>query len=375
MRGQPPARKVGFYDVPFGIEKVCELPEQDKTETPDAAPMTPAGDTAETPPADSPPDPAEDIIAPADPEPTPVQGGRSTTGVWVMGAVGTAVALAGFVAGKSVVFDRYLPEVLRAPSVDLAGVEARLDTLDGQAQELRAALEQRDDAQRLAALIALLNDRISALEAAPPPSPAPTLTPTTPSTDLTDLRQQLEAQQAALREMQDQAQAQADAAQSKAKQILAQAAASRILAALDSGAPFADAAKDLTQSGVAALPLVLAQAAPSGVPSLAMLRADFPVAARQVLADSRSNSDDTGLVAFVKRQLGARSVTPREGPGTDAVLSRAEAALGAGDLDGALNEISALSDAPALASWLAAAKRRQQAVQAAAALMLELQAN
>jgi hypothetical protein len=79
-------------------------------------------------------------------------------------------------------------------------------------------------------------------------------------------------------------------------------------------------------------------------------------------------------MAFVERQLGARSVVPRDGDSADAVLSRVEAAVSAGRLNEALTELEALPDSAraALADWEAAAKARAAALSAAEALAQSL---
>jgi len=67
-------------------------------------------------------------------------------------------------------------------------------------------------------------------------------------------------------------------------------------------------------------------------------------------------------------QTGVRSLEPREGNDPDAVLSRAEAAVRAGDLGAALDEITALPDPgqAALADWAATAQTRADALGAMA---------
>ena len=138
----------------------------------------------------------------------------------------------------------------------------------------------------------------------------------------------------------------------------------QIAAALDSGAPFSAALSDL---GSADLPKGLADTAKSGVPSLQSLRATFPDAARAALdAALKANMGSSWterVSAFLRDQSGARALTPRDGTDPDAVLSRAEAALTAGDLAGALAEISALppEGQAAMAIWQAACTQRLQA--------------
>ena len=79
----------------------------------------------------------------------------------------------------------------------------------------------------------------------------------------------------------------------------------------------------------------------------------------------------------MQSQLGARSVTPQEGDGADAVLSRAEAALRTGNLTDVLAELDTLPDPakPAIAAWLETAKTRQAALSAGNALSAQLNSN
>ena len=74
--------------------------------------------------------------------------------------------------------------------------------------------------------------------------------------------------------------------------------------------------------------------------------------------------------AFLRNQTGARSLTPREGNDPDAVLSRAEAALGAGDLATVLKELAALppEGQTAMAAWQARCVTRQAAISAVQSL-------
>ncbi len=116
-----------------------------------------------------------------------------------------------------------------------------------------------------------------------------------------------------------------------------------------------------------------------GVPTLEALRAAFAPAARAALAASLKQTAGGSLwdrsLAFLRTQSGARSLTPREGADPDAVLSRAEAALAAGDPGASIAAIAALpTDGQArMAEWVALAKRRIAATAAAAALAAELE--
>jgi hypothetical protein len=161
-------------------------------------------------------------------------------------------------------------------------------------------------------------------------------------------------------------------AEGAAKAQAARAALSHLEAALATGAPIDAALADLAEAGVAVPEALTSQA--GGVPSLAALRTAFPEAARLALAASIQDTAGDGVfdrvTAFLKVQTGARSLAPRDGDDPDAVLSRAEAALGAGDLAGAIGELAALpqSGQDAMAEWRGLAERRLAALAAAATI-------
>jgi hypothetical protein len=80
------------------------------------------------------------------------------------------------------------------------------------------------------------------------------------------------------------------------------------------------------------------------------------------------------IATFLRNQTGARSLTPRDGMTTDAILSRAEAAVRRADLDAALTELDDLPPAPAaaMADWRAQLETRQAALAALADLAARL---
>ncbi len=159
-----------------------------------------------------------------------------------------------------------------------------------------------------------------------------------------------------------------------ARETLVQAALTRVMAALDSGAPYEAALVDLANASGETAPAALADPAADGVATLPALIDAFPDAARAALAEARKgrSDEDTGsrIGAFLKAQLGARSVTPQEGADPDAILSRAEDALRNGDINAALAEIDTLApeSQAQLASWREAAETRAAALAAAEAL-------
>ncbi|RNF35126.1 hypothetical protein [Paracoccus methylarcula] len=148
-----------------------------------------------------------------------------------------------------------------------------------------------------------------------------------------------------------------EAAADSTKRAQAVAAVAALQAALDKGVTAQDAQQALADAGMDA-PEALQQ----DIPSIETLQDSFGDASRAALRASLSGEGGQGgnmLTNFLKAQTGARSVAPREGDDPDAVLSRANAKVEAGDIAAALEEMAALPDAareaPAMAEWLAGA--------------------
>jgi hypothetical protein len=162
----------------------------------------------------------------------------------------------------------------------------------------------------------------------------------------------------------------------------AEAAAQRAVAlsqlqiALENGAPFADALAQLPD-----VPAPLPDLAESGVPTQADLEEAFPPLAREALSNALRSADTSGaesrISAFLRTQLGMRSLVPKEGDDPDAVLSRIEAAVSAGDLTAAVETAGTLPDSAkaVLADWVALVEKRNSALTAAAALADSLNTN
>ena len=165
----------------------------------------------------------------------------------------------------------------------------------------------------------------------------------------------------------------ADAAKAGRAAVIS-VALGRIRAALDGGGPYTSALDDLQNAGVE-VPADLAALAATGIPSLADMQRRFPDAARQALeAALRATASQGGwgdrVASFFRVQTGARSLTPRDGDDPDAVLSRAGAAVDAGNIADALVELAKLPDAvqAPLAPWIADARARESAKASVAAL-------
>lgn len=369
------------------------------------------------------PGPVEPGPAPAEPDPPPQPASATSPPVVRRGPGFLPLVLGGAVAG-AIGFGAamYLfPQGWRpaAPSADeLALREAvqalpdRLSAAEAGLAALRADLDRGPDLSALTA-------RIGALETAAPPAPdlsAVEQALAALEARLTELEKRpveggaasataleaFEREMSAMRALLDQsradtaatageiaaaaeeaeariAAAEAEAARLRAeaedaaRRAAARAALSHVQAALESGAPMEAALAGLVAAG-AEVPADLAREA-AGAPSLAALREAFPEAARAALAASLREEAGSGTVmervgTFLRSQTGARSLEPRAGDDPDAVLSRAEAALGAADVAGAVAELAALPEPgrAAMGDWLALAERRIRAMAAVATL-------
>lgn len=149
------------------------------------------------------------------------------------------------------------------------------------------------------------------------------------------------------------------AANTAARQVLT--------ASLANGAPFAEVVGQLSTP----LPDAALAVAENGIPVAEDLQESYDALAREALAVARSEASGEGdmrsrLTTFFNAQVGARSVEPREGSDPDAVLSRAGAAVAAGDFATAVAELETLPNT-ALAvfeSWLVDARLRASATAA-----------
>lgn len=258
-----------------------------------------------------------------------------------------------------------------APAVDLSPVTDRIDAIGARLDETAAAietltgrvatLEERPvfsgdvsaDAAEAAEAVAAMEERVRAQEE-----------------EAARLAAEAEAAQAeaaeAIAAAEAEAQAAAAAAEEEARAATAAAEAEAALQSLrlavTSGAPYADALA--TIDAAVEVPDPLAANADSGVASLETLQDSFPAAARAALPVGLRETAGEGtmdrLGAFLQGQIGGRSIEPREGDDPDAVLSRAQAAVDAGDLQAALDEIAALPEGAQaeMAGWTDAARTR-----------------
>lgn len=240
----------------------------------------------------------------------------------------------------------------------VAGFEGAVSDVNGQFADASQAL-------------ATLDGRLTALEKNP-------ITQNLPSSAIAAYERELEDLKALVTAQRAEAETMEENAKLSAQEALARAALTRVQSALDSGASYRLALTDLGTATGTSIPEALNSFADEGVPTLAVLQDEFPAAARAALAASRVDlaSEEGRLTSFLKAQVGMRSLTPQEGTGADAVLSRAEAALRRGDVGVALTELNALEDVAKseVSSWVEVAQNRQAAFEAADALSQSLNA-
>ena len=185
---------------------------------------------------------------------------------------------------------------------------------------------------------------------------------------------ELEALKETLTQQREQVQAVMQDAETKeaiAKQAAREAriylAVSRLSAAIKNGDTFAAVLIDFEAASYLKAPDILHKYSETGFVTKEQLIEDFPIVARLALNSARSEAKDAQgktFADYLKTQLKARSVMPREGMSADAILSRAEAAVKDDRLKDALSELEAL-DLTArnqMNDWVSKAEERLAAV-------------
>jgi hypothetical protein len=201
---------------------------------------------------------------------------------------------------------------------------------------------------------------------------------------LKQMQTQISAQKTAFSELRTELLETQQLVKAAALKTATQSSILQLIGALESGAPFAFAIAEFAND-VGVLPQALLAAAPYGVPTTAALARDFADQARAALTVARKTGSETPenagnisgagrLSNFLQNQLGMRSVTPRQGNDPDAVLSRAEAAIEAGQVAETLTILTALPPAAhtSMASWIERAELRRAAQSAVASLSAQL---
>lgn len=359
---------------PDAAKKVAE-PEASKKPDDAAKPDDKPTEAAKTPT----PKPAAQDVKPTVPPP-PQSSEPKGSVFWPLVFGGVIAGGLGFLAAEMNVFNT---------RADLDGIDRtlsaqadRIATLENAEAPVVEIPELQDVQSSIAALsdtVSLIEVRLKELENRPAPSGEGSGVSAEYAEVLGTLQASVEEQKSEISRLLENALSVEEATANAARAAQAQQALTAITAALGTGAGFETAVQDLTDSGVENIPAALNENA-DGVAPLLSLQTTFPDTARAALSVARaSGSDDTagGVGAFLKRQLGARSVAPREGDDPDAVLSRAEAAVREGRVADALTEIETLP-APvqdAMAEWLAAARARAATEAAVQDLSQRLTAN
>jgi len=250
---------------------------------------------------------------------------------------------------------------------DLSGIETAQESLAASVSDMSSQLET------LETQLSNLDARLTDVEQRPVTEGASDAAVAAYERELRALQDAMATQRAEIENMTAEAREMEESAEATAQATMRRAALTRIQTALDAGAGFAPALADLEAAG-ADVPEALQAVAEDGVTSMTELQEQFPDAARRALAVSRAATADDGekggFSDFLFAQLGARSLEPKEGNSPDAVLSRAEAALREGRLTDALAELQGLPEQgrAELSDWAGAAAERLDAIAAAQAL-------
>lgn len=329
----------------------------------------------------------------------PPRASRGVGGAWLRGFLLGVLALGLGLGAAVIARDIWMPFIDRelgvvdGGAVDggaLQAMQRRIDELESNAAEPVAQGAKGVDIEPLAARLAVLESRLEELAAAPPASGdgdgenaarlavLETRIETLASVEqrlgeLPDLAGRidetagridgLDARIGKLASLEESVSALAG---SRAGEAALALAVLQLRDALRGSGPFvAELALigDLAASGAlgdgAALNQLAAPLAPhaeTGLPTLALLQASFPAAARAAFAQAQGGADG-GWIAGILRRLSAlitiRPLGLVEGQSAGAIVARAETYLMAGDLAAALSELDGLSGpaAEAVRSW------------------------
>ncbi|MGR3661014.1 MAG: COG4223 family protein [Paracoccaceae bacterium] len=310
----------------------------------------------------------------------------------VAAAIGFGTAF--FIGSNGGLFSKDDSELI-ALTATVEAQKSRLATLNSEIDNLKAGLSDHpmqsdltvledrqiassEQSEKLTGRIDLAERRLTDIENRPIPEVGATVEAVqTYERELVAMRKMFEEELSRIDVAQKQAAQEGKATTEQANNALESATLARIQAALDSGVPFVDAVSVLVATGIT-VPDTLVAVAETGVPTLIQLQAEFPEAARAALKTTTSVEPDADKIsrigAYFKAQLGARSLEPREGDDTDAVLSRAEAALRSGDVTATISELNTLPE-PAIAqmtAWIENAQIRLTSVTSVSALSAAL---
>lgn len=303
----------------------------------------------------------------ASPAPVERSGGAM---FWPLLLGGLVAGIIGFAVSElDLLNSRSVNDGLRS---QLAEQEGRISTLEAAEPDLSALDDISDQLAGLTDQIAgqesritELEDRLTAIEALPVGEGGGGIS----AAAIAAYERELATLQQTVEDMISNARSVEEATASAAREARVRAALADITAAVGTGQPFADAVAALTAADADAVPDALVTHADEGVVTLSNLQGRYSDAARAGLSAARAAGaveGETGVGGFLRRQLGARSVAPREGDDPDAVLSRVGAAVQDGQLAQALAEVATLPEGAiaAMQGWITDAQARAD-VQAA----------
>jgi hypothetical protein len=387
-----PATEDAASEAPTdAIDLTENAPEGEATEAAEEEVLLAEGEVSE--PETGPKDDAADNT----PTPPPAGAQRGASGFAGLVAGGLIAGILGFGAAQYAnggwpfaTGDDPVGEAMTAQNTRIEDLSAQLAAAESEIATLQSDTSAADSAGQLQSSIdglesslseatdqiAALTGRVDALEKMAPGDSAAAAEAAAAAyeRELADMRAMLDAELAKIQDNQAAAEELQAQAAENAQAASARAALSRIMAALDTGQPFGDSLFDLTTATDTEAPPALAAVADEGVPTLGALQEAFPDAARAALDAAVRQAVADGTMgrgeAFLRVQLGTRSLEPKEGDDPDAILSRAEAYLHNGRLDDALTEVASLPEAaqPAMADWVAMAETRRDAIAAGSAL-------
>ena len=277
---------------------------------------------------------------------------------------------------------------ISALQADLKRVEGLADqsALRDELGAISAAIDTNfsEDVARLSAQItalqeisAQLSDRLGAVESRPIQEMVSDASVEAYEAEMTKLREAIASHRADIEAMAADARAAEAAARAETLKSKGAALVTDLSLAVSGGAPYAAHIAQLEAEG-ATIPAALKAQAAEGVPTQTQLSEAFPDAARAALRairqDETGEGGQGGVMAFLQDQLGVRSVAPKEGDSADAILSRAEAALKAGDVAASLAEVASLPESgqQAMTNWVGSAEIRADALAALWQLKQEL---
>lgn len=318
------------------------------------------------------------VVPPVVPQSPPQKGGFF--GPFLGGVVAAVIGFGGavyFGAADWPVFGGNVKE--QAMEAQISEQAALIEELSGQIATLSDTVTSGQSAD--ADALAQITERLDAL-----PTTTAELMPDDLRALLAAQKEEMDELQANLDKMAELAQGQIASAQAQQESAAAAEARAKargalnaVRTALSGGGSYAAALPDI--QAAADVPEVLQANAETGVPTSDTLEQSYGPAARSALSASlKATAGDAPterLALFLKDQLGARSLTPREGDDPDAVLSRIEASVRSGDLDAALELISSLPEAgqAELSGWAEQVATRKDALAAFESLSDALSAN